>query len=420
MEKIINKIKERIIIESKKEKELQVIIDELRDLIKDRISEQNLRSNIDYLKTLINSLFNTGDYVKDRIINIIKNTYVDELRGVYYNSNKPLSSYACGYFLRIETLLGDIIIDTRIYKYAGIYAGREVHPYIVAELDNQGLNALIEFVSEQMLYYIKDEAERIIKILKDNFKHKSILPVNNSVIYNMYSKRIVLFNDSPVAEIFFDNIIKKRRQFKKKLNKLSYDSFSYVDNDSNYYICRSIKDVFEIKRTTEGRIYLEQKDIPLSPYEANLYKKIALGIVMEKKMEGEKEILMSLDEESIGYILYYIINTNNEEHKRVFVEALGGWESVLVIFGEKISEGNDGVYPIYLYRIGNLKFLLVRDHSTDRQYALCPPNQNTNNAKEAWESTFPCKITYRHGDVGIARLTGEGLQVDIQEIKKQS
>lgn len=126
------------------------------------------------------------------------------------------------------------------------------------------------------------------------------------------------------------------------------------------------------------------------------------------------------DDYSLRIALTAMGKFNNSELRREYIESRGGYiEWLRRVGAEIINIGHDGKHPIELYRINGHKWLVVTDHSTERQYAIMPPNQKTKSAKTAWKSTFPVQISYRQGDVGIAAVDESGNVIN-QSIISQS
>lgn len=437
MKNIIKLIKKEIknIINNKREEIKSYIeeIDKISEEIKKNISEY-IKSSIteDYSKYIINIALKDEKEIKELITQYITHKFIGENNGLIYHLPKPLPKYSCGFYCETKILDEVFISDTRINKYKGKYKGREMYKNIKIELNKEMTK---KFIQEFSIYFIKHvlyKNVRTIKFIISKEKQRTPFMIingeNNVIKYSGYKINLVLINANSLVRTFFEDILSKR-YIKKTQYKIYHKGINYYDQYDNmvinYYdqydnrIIRHINKVY----TINGR-QLSLIDIKPSVGESEAWKDTALGIINKMENENKKSIIKNIISsvtDGYMYILYYILNERNEEAKRSFVEKLGGWEEVLPHFGELISEGNDGKHPIKLYKIGNLKFILVTDHSTDRQYALAPPNQETNDAKEAWLSTFPCKISYRQGDVGITKIAGEGLTIDeTQTLKKKT
>jgi len=129
-------------------------------------------------------------------------------------------------------------------------------------------------------------------------------------------------------------------------------------------------------------------------------------------------ILNLMSEERIKNLsdrdLKFALRTNNNLEIQRKVREIIGLERYLKILNAKvIHEELDAVgNPMKLYEINdtqNVKTILLEVvcPSTGRIYHMYPPNQEAKTCSEAKESTFSKKITYRHGDVGIAKRHGD-------------
>jgi len=320
------------------------------------------------MKTMANKLIKCG-------LSAISYSIAKRTMGV----NKVLTDYSMGYKLTIIYKDVEYVHDTRKY-YSGRKRYNPTHPQSVVNISLSELKQGIKIYKEKEKKS-KEEYKKRTKIAKEaiKFRHKSIL---NGTHRPIKSGWIIIGERSSITGL---DTINEALLYRDKVKK---------------YVCRYRKEVPKIMYAEVGDRWIIGGYTINRKYYDNRLAQTA------KEIEIFLNEIQAKEEPSVYEIKYYILNQKNEEKKRKFSEKLGGWEKILPEIAEPVSSDSDGANPIYLYRIAGINCLLVADTSTGRKYSLFPPNQDTNNAREAWSSTFPVAIFARHGDVGV-ELIGE-------------